>query len=163
MALAGQLIRASDSRAVDYATNTSNVTLSTTAGTYTDVLVGNTFTPVSGRRYRVSFYGGDNLLIGGSGFATSDMWKLKMQVSVAGGAYADLVPGPMMIVRAQVAQTMRYAIPNFISDYLAGSTSTLRFKAAASKTSGAGTVTSVMETATGASPFVLLVEDIGEI
>ncbi len=163
MALAGQLIRASDSRAVDYATNTSNVTLSTTAGTYTDLVTGATFTPVSGRRYRVSFYGGDNLLVAGSGFATSDVWKLKMQVSVAGGAYADLVPGPMMIVRAQVAQTMRYAIPNFISDYLAGSTSTLRFKVAASKTSGAGTVTSTMETATGASPFVLLVEDVGEI
>ncbi len=163
MALAGQLIRASDSRAVDYATNTSNVTLSTTAGTYTDLVTGATFTPVSGRRYRVSFYGGDNLLVAGSGFATTDTWRLRFQVSVAGGAYADLVPAGYQIARAPVAQTFRYAIPAGESDYLAGSTSTLRFKAAASKTSGAGTVTSVMETGTGANPFVLLVEDIGEI
>ena len=163
MALAGGLLRASDSRAVDSAYNLSNVTLSTTAGVYTDVVLGHTFTPMSGRRYLVTFYGGDNLFISGSGFATTDTWKLKFQVSVAGGAYADLVPGPMYIARAPVAQAFRYPIPMFISDYLAGSASTLNFKPMATKFSGAGTVTSTMETGTGASPFVMLVEDVGEI
>lgn len=163
MALAGQLIRASDSRAVDYASNTSNVTLSTTAGTYTDVITGATFTPVAGRRYLVHFYGGDNMLVGGSGFATADTWKLRFQVSIGGGAYADLVPGPMMIARAPVAQSFRYPIPTFLSDYFAGSASTVQFKAAATKWSGAATVTTTLETGTGAVPFTLLVTDVGEI
>jgi hypothetical protein len=163
MALAGGLIRASDSRAVDRATNTSNVTLSTTAGTFTDVVVGNTFTPISGRRYKATFYGGDDLNVAGSGFATTDQWKAKIQVSVAGGAYADLVPGYWHIARGQFAVAMRYAILVGISDYLASSTSTLRFKVAATKLTGASTVTSTLETQSGASPLVLLVEDIGEI
>lgn len=126
---------------VDFAWSSSNVTLSTTAGTYSDIVVGATFTPAAtGRRYKITYAGGDNLVIGGSGFTTSDTWLMKIQVSVAGGAYAD-VQGPWYITRAQVAQTMRYAIPPGEVNYVAASGSTLRFKAAATKSIGASSVT----------------------
>ncbi len=163
MPLAGQLIRASDSRAVDYASQASNVTLSTTAGVYSDIVVGNVFTPVANRRYLCTFYGGDQMLVAGSGFATTDAWRIKFQVSVAGGAYADLVPGNGYLARCYVAASTRYIIAPSISDYLAGSIATLQFKVQAAKSSGAGTVTSTLETGTGAAPFTLLVEDVGEI
>ena len=45
MALAGGLVRASDARAVDRATNTGNVALSTTAGTFTVMETGSGASP----------------------------------------------------------------------------------------------------------------------
>jgi hypothetical protein len=132
------------------------VTLSTTAGVYSDIVVGGTFTPVSGRRYKLLYWAGGNLLVAGSGFATTDYWVMKFQVSVGGGAFADVPPGAWYIARAQVAQSMRYPVPVGIADYLSLSAATLQFKVAATKASGASTVTSTMETDNH-----LLIEDIG--
>ena len=142
----------------DKAESTTDVTLSTTAGTFSTLVEGTAFTPVSGRRYKLSFWAPGNMLIGGSGFATTDTWQSKFQVSVGGGAYADLAApnGPAYIARAPVAQAFRYPIPDRTADYVAASASTLRFKVVATKASGAATVTSTLE-----ADFHLLVEDVG--
>jgi hypothetical protein len=135
------------------------VTLSTTAGTYTDVIVGDLFTPVSAnRRFLVRVWSNGNLFISGSAFTTSDTWLMKFQVSVGGGAYADVAPVGWYIARAPVAQAFRYPIPHATNDYEATTAASLQFKAAATKSSGASTVTSALE-----ADFHLLVSDDGPI
>jgi hypothetical protein len=149
---------------VSYVEETANAVLSTTAGTYTTVIqnASDIAIPlVSGRRYKHTFIGGSNLLVAGSGFATSDVWYLKLQVSTnSGSSWAD-VGSPSYIVRAQVAQSMRYAIPQFNRIYDPGADSTTtRFRWQATKASGAATVTSTLESGVNA-PFGLMVEDVG--
>lgn len=141
------------------AENASNVTLSTTAGTYTEVVTANNVPVVFGRIYLVTFYGGDNLLSGGSGFATSDTWKMKLEVDTGIG-FVD-ISGPWTMARAYVASGHRYHIPVGMARWVADVTGASDFQASATKASGASTVTSTLETGSGATPFALLIEEIG--
>jgi hypothetical protein len=146
---------------IDWATSTSDVTLSTTAGTYTTILTGNAKALKSGRRYRITAAGGDNMLSGGSGFATSDTWMQKLQVDTGSG-FGDLtLSGPSYVVRAFTALAHRYRIPNYIGYYVPGSNVTATFRWMAAKTAGASTVTTQYQANAGVSPFTLLVEDLG--
>jgi hypothetical protein len=159
---AATLARTIDDRAakgwLDKATG-GNVTLSTTAGVYSDIVTGGVFTPGVNRRLKVLVWFAANLLIGGSGFSTADTWQAKWVVSVGGGAFADVPPGPTYLVRAQVAQTMRYGVAPQMLDYVTGPTpATLQFKWQMSKTSGAATVTSDWQSTTHQ-----LVEDVGPV
>jgi hypothetical protein len=141
----------------------TDVVLSTTAGTYTDVVESSAFDAVAGRAYRVMFSGGHDLLIAGSGFATTDAWEYKFQRDVGSG-YGDVAPlsGPKYIVRSNVAIAMRYAIPVHIAYYLPSADAAgVTVKLHARKQSGAATVTSELETSAGATPFRIDVEDIG--
>lgn len=142
--------------------NVNNITLSTTANAYTTVIENAAdISLVGGRRYEHIFSGGSNLLAGGSGFTTSDFWTLKLQVSTnSGGSWAD-VEGAAYIARAQVAQSMRYAIPPVIRWYdPPADSSTTRFRWQSSMASGAATVTSSLISG-AATPFRMLIKDVG--
>jgi hypothetical protein len=147
---------------IDFVQSATDVTLSTTAGTYTTIVTGTANTLISGRRYKITLSGGDNMLSGGSGFATSDTWKQKVQVDPPTGGFVDLaLSGPTMIARAALAAAFRYAIPVHVGYYVPTEDGSHTFRWVASKVAGAATVTSSMQTAT-VSPFTLHVEDCGE-
>jgi hypothetical protein len=143
---------------VDFSAEASNVALSTSAGTYTTIIEGNVFAGVNGRKYRLSFFGGDNLLVAGSGFATTNAWEGRFQVSVNGGAYAD-VDENMTLARLEVAAATRKPIFTCTERYIATSDDDLQFRFQVTKSNGAGTVTSSMEGATNS--WKLTVEDMG--
>lgn len=147
---------------MDRAEEPNNVALSTTAGTYTTIVEGNLFIwAETGRKYKLSFFGGNNLLINGTGQATGDIWQCRFQVSVNGGAYAN-VSASRYLARLQNAINTRVPVFTYTDEYTALSGNSLQFRFQASKTTGAVTVTSSMDTVAG-SPWVLLVEDIGAV
>ena len=135
---------------ISFDNGVGNVTLSTTAGTYTDVINStNAYATLrQGERLKVTYFcdSGGNLLISGSGFATTDTWRARLAVSIEGAAYSVISGSDAYMNRAQVAQSMRYLIPDrhWIYTVPAGVTY-VYFLVQASKTSGAGTVTSVLE------------------
>jgi hypothetical protein len=145
---------------VAFAEQTNDVTLSTTAGTFTQVVETPAVNVVGGRRYKVTFTGGLDILTNGSGFTVSDTWDQKIQRSVNGGAYGD-VGGATRIARAWVASGFRYNIPVCVRYYDPAISASVSWRLVASKVAGAATVNSIYETNAGASPFDLSVEDIG--
>jgi hypothetical protein len=148
MPLAGEYVRAGDYvGVVDFEQETADVTLSTTAGTYTDVVVGNPIAVRAGRRYKITSSGGDNLLIGGSSFASTDAWKQKFLVDEGAGYIALPLDGESYVARGVAAAATRYPIPVKVAYYVPAADDT---------------VTSVLDTGTGPCPLTLTVEDIGE-
>lgn len=127
-----------------------SVTLSTTAGTFTD-LISVTVPCVSGRKYKVTFQGFD-LLSGGSGFATTDQWLLEV---LAGATILNGVKW-----NANVAIAGRYSVPTITGRFVAGSTGNVTFKARGTKSVGAATVTSSVE-ADANHLISILVENMG--
>lgn len=138
-------------------TVTTDVVLSTTAGTWTDVveLVG--ISCRLGRLYKVSFLGGHNLLTGGSGFATSDQWDMRIRRNTGSG-YANIEEWRFARGRAEAS---RYPIPNRSVLFSPSATGTVSFLVQATKAAGAGTVTSELETNSSAADLRVLVEDVG--
>jgi hypothetical protein len=68
---------------LDLVQQTGNVTLSTTAGTYTTVLTGNAVDLLDGRTYKITLSGGDFLTVAGSGFATTNSWDQRPRSTLA--------------------------------------------------------------------------------
>jgi hypothetical protein len=143
---------------VGFAQNVATVALSTTAGTYTTIVEDTTVPVISGRRYKISYLGCDNLLIAGAGFATTNQWYGKFQVDISGGGYADLTLTPAnQIARLEVAATTRKPVPVVEGIYVASATdAACGFRFQAAKTVGAAGVTSQLE-----GSHTILVEDIG--
>jgi hypothetical protein len=148
---------------VDFKQTTSNVVLSTAAGTYTDAVVSNPVSVVGGRRYRLMCSGGSNLLVAGSGFALTDVWQQRLQVD-EGAGYADLpLDGPSYIFRLEALNSTRQPIPVKVGYYEPAADDTVTFRWQAAKTSGAAAVTSTLDTTAGDSPLTLVVEDVGVV
>jgi hypothetical protein len=141
---------------------TSPIVLSTTAGTYTQIVESSAFNAIAGRCYKISFFGSSNLLVAGSGFTTTDSWDHKMQLKVGAGAYADAADVTIItrIFRLQVAAATRAPIPNHTAIYRPAANASVQIRLAATKSSGAATVTSQYEGGPS-SAFYILVEDIG--
>jgi len=146
---------------VGYAERTTDLTLSTTAGTLSTLCEDTTVSLINGHQYLITQFGGSNLLIGGSGFAATDQWNMKLQHDLGSG-YIDIVKGgaSRLMTRGYPAISTRYHIPPMSAVYTASATGTVPFRSQAAKQVGAATVTSVMESASGANPFILMVEDL---
>jgi hypothetical protein len=148
--------------AIAYAFKDTNTTLSTTAGTWTDVIETADAPVEVDHVYMVTMSGSYDLVTGGSGFATSDTWEYKLQRSLnSGGSWQD-VGGRQIIARAWVATGFRYIVPPFVRLYTPSTDApTVRWKVVARKAAGAATVTSVIETLAAECPYEILVEDCG--
>ena len=142
----------------------SNVTLSTTAGTYSDIVVSGSLAVTGGRRYRIMTSGGNNILAGGSGFATSDTWQQRLQVD-EGSGYGDLPLGgsASYVMRLEVAVTTRQPIPVKVAYYEPSADDTVTFRWQMSKTNGASTVTTTVDATSAATPLAMIVEDVGAV
>jgi hypothetical protein len=140
------------------AENSANVTLSTTAGTYTLVVNVDNVPVIAGRLYRVTFCGGDNLLKNGTGAAVGDTWSQRFRRNTGAG-YASMNTSKF-ILRADVTADQRVLIPDMVGYFSPSATGNVDFKCEAAKTSGAAGVTSQMESGS-ASPFRITVEDVG--
>jgi hypothetical protein len=148
---------------VDFAQILSDVILSTVAGTYTDVVVGNPIAVQAGRRYRLTCSGPENILIGGSGLALTDTWIQRFQVD-EGAGYIELpLGGPSYVFRMLALNATRIAPVVKVSYYVPAADTTVTFKWQMAKLTGAGTVTTTLVTAAGATPLTLAVEDIGAV
>jgi hypothetical protein len=141
---------------------TSPIVLSTTAGTYTQIVETPAFNVLAGRCYKISFFGSSNLLVAGAGFTTTDSWDHKFQLKVGAGAYADAADVTIItrIFRLQVAAATRAPIPNHTAIYRPAANASVQVQLAATKSSGAATVTSQYEGGPS-SAFYILVEDLG--
>lgn len=148
---------------VAFGSESNDVTLSTTAGTYVTIVTTGTTAVKAGRRYKCTLGGGHSLITGGSGFAVGDAWEFQIERQVDGGGWAVLPGWPVTgRVRANVAAVTRLIIPQQLGYYDPSvDADTVDFRVRATKFSGAATVTSVAGTNTGASPFTLAVEDVG--
>ena len=143
---------------VDRATRTANISLSTVIGTYTTIMTGTAFTAVTGRRYKLTFYGGDNMLIAAG--AVGEEFREKFQVSVNAGAFAD-VTGPSYLERNEAAAATRQPIPTKLDEYVAVANDSLQFRYQAAHTGGTAGLASSLDVGPTPTPLVLLVEDIG--
>jgi hypothetical protein len=147
---------------IAYAEEDTDVVISPTVGTYTTIVTTTQGPPVyAGRRYRVTFSGGTNIVSGGSGFAVADRWDVKFQRSVDGGAYGDFW-GPVICARAWVAIAFRYPNLPIVAYYTpAADASSVNWRVQMAKITGASTVTAEIETGVGVIPLQLGVEDVG--
>jgi hypothetical protein len=146
---------------IDLGTSTSDVTLSTTAGTFSDIVSVANVPVVGGRRYRVTYDGGHSFVSGGSGFAVGDNWEFHLQRN-EGAGYGELTVPVRKRVRANVAIAARFPIPTLIGYYEPAADDTVSFKMRAAKIGGAATVATALETSAGSFPFSIAVDDIGE-
>lgn len=145
-----------------YDNKTTDVTLSTTAGTYTEIMRTTAFTAKTGRRYKITLSGGMRFVVGGSGFAAGDAWAQKCQVSVNAGAYGELAEGGREFTAvSQAAASGTFHIPTLIAYYTAVGNDSLSFRWLAAKLSGAVTVTTTYQADGGAAPFRMHVEEVG--
>lgn len=146
--------------------NASDVVLSTTAGTFTQIVESDSFDVVAGEIYRVEYTGGDNLLIGGSGFGLSDSWWHKFQRSVGGGAYGDGagMTTPKLVARLESAAGTRKPIPSHTAYYYPAGSASVKVRLVATKAAGAATVTSTYTASSGlgTAPHRITVEHIGQ-
>lgn len=140
-------------------TNSSDVALSTTAGTWTTVIEQITIPCQVGRLYKVTFSGGDNLLKNGAGKAVGDTWRMRIMRDTGSG-YATMNAGKY-ILRADTTADQRVLIPDMVGYFSPSADGDVDFRVEATKVSGAAGVTSSMETNSGASPFVINIEDVG--
>lgn len=139
--------------------STSDVTLSTTVGVYSDVVQTDTaIDVVAGRKYKVSFFGGFGVVFTGSGFAISDTVEFDMQRRFS-GTWASI--GAQTRVRGNIStSSSRWGVPQVIGIYEPGADAAIDFKIRAVRIAGAATVNMAIDTNAGASPFRILVEDI---
>ena len=144
---------------IDRATRTTNLALSTTIGTYTTVMTGTAFTAVSGRRYKLTFYGGDNLLIAAG--AAGEEFRGKFQVSVNAGAFADVTGPSYLAERTEAAAATRKAIQTKLDEYVAVANDSIQFRYQAAHTAGTAGLAGTLDVGPTPTPLVLLVEDIG--
>jgi hypothetical protein len=146
---------------VSYGENLNNVVLSTTNGVYTVICENDNVAVIPGRRYRVIYSGSDNLAIGGSGFSVSDQWEAKIERTIDDGAnWAEI--HHWMVYKNLIGAGSRYPIPPRIVTYDPGASATVRWRVSMAKTVGANTVTSTVESRSGAAGHFLSTEDVGE-
>jgi hypothetical protein len=149
---------------VGIGTNSTDINLSTTAGvdsTYVACTVNNVR---AGHRYKVTVAGGHSFVSGGSGFTVGDFWEFTIERDVnASGVWGQLPGIPITVrVRANVAIAARFPMPVLIGYYHpSAAANSVLFRARAQKGGGAGTVTTGLGTNGGASPFSIVVEDLG--
>jgi hypothetical protein len=157
---AGAKVRASDVEyLLDYAEVTSDVTLSTTAGTYTTLITGNAVTVKAGKQYRVEVICGAYLLSGGASFATGDTWRFRLERD-DGGGFTEMASNKA--VRTNVAIAAVAPTPNLVGYYSPATDDTVTFRARASKTSGNVAVTSTVSVDGNAGNIQLSVTCIGD-
>jgi hypothetical protein len=144
---------------IDRVESNADVTLSTTAGTYTTMISSNLVTCKQNRLYKISVSTPDNLVIGGSGFAVGDTWRWRLMKDVNGAGAVPL--GAQALARANVAVSQRYAMCPLFSMYSPPADSSVQFREEAAKTSGAATVTSQTNNDGGNNYVQLIVEDVG--
>jgi hypothetical protein len=141
-------------------TETANdVTLSTTAGTYTTLLEILDIDLWENRLYEVVFSGADNLLSGGSGFAAGDQWRWRIHRRFAGGVYSGIEA--QASIRATATAAQRYPVRSIIGYFSPPVDGVCDFKVEMAKISGAATVTSSVQNDGGANVMSLQVKDIG--
>lgn len=147
---------------VGYAQADGPTTLSTVAGTWTDLVSALNVPIVAGRRYRLWGDPGHSTVSGGSGFATSDYWEYRIQVDVGAGYQAT---GPMFAYKRVRSNSWtaaaRWPSPVILGLWDPVVSGDWDFRMQAVKGSGAGTVTTVCDTNGGQSGHILLIEDIG--
>ena len=143
---------------VDYASSPTDVTLSTTAGVFVDIIIGNAVTLTVGRLYRVTVVPGAYMLIGGTGPAVNDTWKFRLHRDIGGG-YVSM--GRSQSMRMNVVSGGIVDLQPLVGFFSPATTGTVTFKAIGSKTAGAATLTSTISTDAGEGLIELFVEDVG--
>lgn len=144
-----------------YGSSTTEVTLSPTAGVYSNLVTVANVDVVAGRYYRCTMAGGHSFVTGGSGFTVGDFWEFTIERDVNNSGVWGQLPGAPIIlrVRANVAVAARFPVPVLVGWYLPTGAASVDFRARAAKGGGASTVTTDVQTATGSSPFTLTVEE----
>jgi hypothetical protein len=149
-------------RPAGLATAAGPTALSNTAGTWTDLVTLSNYPVEGGRRYLITGDPGHSTVSGGSGFAVGDFWDYEVERD-EGAGYGAITPvRPFKRYRnnaGTVAQ--RWPSPIVLGIYHPAADDTVSFKMRAVKGGGAATVTSTVDTAGGASPHMILVQDIG--
>lgn len=160
MPKAGEKVRASDVEyLLDFAEATADVTLSTTAGTYTTLVTGAAVAVKAGKMYRIEAICGAYLLSGGSTFATGDTWRFKLERD-DGGGYISMASNKA--VRTNVAIAAVAPTPNLVGYYSPATDDTVSFRARASKTSGNVAVTSTVSVDANEGNIQITVTCIGD-
>jgi hypothetical protein len=138
---------------------TADVALSTTAGTYTDLLTLSNLALKQGRMYKITAKPGAYLISTGSAFAVTDTWRFRVYRDVGSG-YANMRANKA--VRSNVAASAVIPAADFHGLFSPAASGNVSFKLQASKTAGAATVISTVSVDGGEGYIELLVEDIGE-
>lgn len=149
---------------VGYGRTAGPTVLSTTAGTFSDLVVVNDVPVIAGRKYKITCSEGHSLLSGGSGFAAADAWDFEGQMDLGHGAgFVNITPDkPFQRIRANIIlAASRWPLPVMLGIFHPSVSEPVDFKLRATKVSGAATVTSTVDTNGGAAPHILLIEDIG--
>jgi hypothetical protein len=143
----------------DLAVQTGDITLSTTAGTYTTLVEKTGVSCKAGRLYEITFSGADNFLTGGSGFATTDNWRHRLARKIGAGAYATMKA--QALIRCHVAAAQRYPLRVLIGYFSPSSDATVDFKCEMTKVAGAATVTTSVQNDAANNGMHLMIKDIG--
>lgn len=141
--------------------NVNNVALSTTVGTYVDVVEAATLPVIAGREYRVLFYGGDHLASATGPFLVTDSWRFRLSANFAAGGYNPALINSAKHIRSNIAVAGLHRIPNVIGRYSPGASGNVSIKCEASKIVGGAGLTTSANTDGGNSPFRIELEDIG--
>jgi hypothetical protein len=160
MATAGKKVRASDvAYVVDYVEATSDVALSTTNGTYTTLVTSNAVSLTAGKLYKITCTPGSYMLTSGSGWATGDTWRFKLERDIGSG-FASMARNRALRPNVAIASvTPGMELVGFFSPASSGS---VTFRCSAAKTAGAATVASTVSVDTGEGTIELIVECVGE-
>jgi hypothetical protein len=148
---------------VGFGSNSSDVSLSTTAGVFSTVVGIGDIPVLGGHWYKVTMAGGHSFVSGGSGFTVGDFWEFTLERALSATGIYDQLPGypAFLRVRANVAIAARFPFPVVIGYYNPAGDSVIDFRGRATKGGGAATVTTGLGTNAGAAPFTLAIEHLG--
>jgi hypothetical protein len=141
-------------------TNTGSATLSTTAGTWTDLITLSNVPVLTGRRYLLTIGGGHSFVSGGSGFALGDFWEFGTDVNEGAGAIAVYPINGIARVRSTDTVAQRWPIPKVFAIYEPTADGSYTFRARGMKGAGAATVTTTVDYNGNVAPLFLMIEDI---
>lgn len=160
--LGGLTVRVPPTGPVGFGSEATDITLSTTVGIYTMIVRALNVPIVSGHTYRVAQGGGHTILTGGGTYAFSDAWDFRLRVD-EGAGFVGLTYGGAKRIRDNEdhAGAKRYAFPEIMGYHIAAGTGDATFNFEATKASGAAALTTIAVANAGASPFTILVEDLG--
>jgi hypothetical protein len=146
---------------VGYGADGSVTTLSTTAGTWSDLVTVSNVAVKAGRRYLVLGDGGFSFVSGGSGFAVGDAWDFAVDVNEGAGAIVIAPVSPFKRIRSTDTVAQRWPWETLHGIYEPAADATCSFRYRGRKAIGAATVTTSLDYNGGASlPFVMI-EDVG--
>jgi hypothetical protein len=146
---------------VGFATRTTDVTYSTTTGTWVDAQEVTGLTLRANHRYKITCDGWWDFVTGGSAWAVGDAFEHEIQVDEGSGYGALSIPC-VKHTRTNLAAVGRWLPWQAIGYHVANAnTTTAKFKMRVRKQAGAATVTAILTTNVGANPGTILVEDIG--